>query len=77
MSTHHGPVRYITLADDNHQPVGVVANGGADWPLNCRQRSHATPSRCPHAGVAELLEHIELGHSAGRFVEVIDVDQGR
>ncbi len=67
-------VRYITLANDDHQPLGVVASGGAGWTLNCGQCSHATPSTSPVAAVAELLEHIERAHSAAAPVEVIAVD---
>lgn len=78
MTTERRLVRYITLADDDHQPLGVVADGGAGWTLNCGLCSHATPSPSPDAGVAELLEHIEGAHSAGPVVEVSDVvDRGR
>jgi hypothetical protein len=77
MTTKRSHVRYITLADENHQPLGVVANGGADWTLNCGRCSHATPGTTPGAAVAELLEHIERAHSAAAIVERIEVvDQG-
>ncbi len=73
MTTERRRVRYITLADDDHQPLGAVAYGGAGWTLNCGLCSHATPSPSPDAGVAELLEHIERAHSAGPLVEVSEV----
>jgi len=73
MTTERRHVRYITLADDDNQPLGVVADGGAGWTLNCGLCSHATPSSSPDAGVAELLEHIEGAHSAGPLVEVSEV----
>ncbi len=73
MSTERRPVRYITLADDDHQPLGVVAHGGAAWMINCGLCSHATPISSPDAGVAELLDHIERAHPAGPLIEVSEV----
>lgn len=69
MTSGRGPVRYITLADDDQRPLGVVAYGGAGWTLNCGQCPHATPTTSPDTGVVALLAHIERTHSAGPSVE--------
>ncbi len=66
-------VRYITLADDDQQPLGAVAYGGAGWTLNCAQCPHATPTSSPDTGVAALLAHIEHAHSAAPLVGGIEL----
>ena len=71
MTTTPGPLRYITLADDDHQPLGIVAYGGADWTLNCGRCTHSRPSSRPDAAVTELLAHIEGAHRVP-VVEVLD-----
>jgi hypothetical protein len=73
MTSERGGVRFITLADGDQQPLGVVAYGGADWTLNCGQCPHARPSTSPNAAVKELLTHIERAHHHGSAVEVVDV----
>lgn len=73
MSSDSGRVRFITLADDDNQPVGVVAYGGADWTLNCGQCPHSSPSTSPDAAVMELLAHIERAHPVAGPVEDVEV----
>jgi hypothetical protein len=73
MSTERGRVRFITLADEDQQPLGVVAYGGADWTFNCGQCPYASPSPTPHAAVTELLGHIEHAHPVASAVEVVEV----
>ena len=73
MTNERGPLRFITLADDHQQPLGVVAYGGADWTVNCGQCPYASPSTSPGSGVMELLVHIEDAHAAGGAVEVVEV----
>lgn len=73
MTSERGRVRFITLADDDQQPLGVVAHGGDGWTFNCGQCPYASPSTSPAAGVMELLVHIERAHPAGSPVEGIDV----
>ena len=70
MTYERGRVRFITLADEDQQPLGVVAHGGADWTVNCGQCPYASPSTTPGSGVMELLVHIERAHAAGGAVEV-------
>ena len=62
MTIERGPVRYITLADDDYQSLGLVAYGGAGWTLTCEQCRHAAPSTTSEAAVTELLAHIEREH---------------
>lgn len=78
MTSQRGAVRYITLTEDDHEPLGAVAYGGAGWTLNCGQCPHATPTSRPDAGVVALLAHIERAHPPAPLVEVIEVlDQDR
>lgn len=62
MTIDRGPVRYITLADDDYQSLGLVAYGGAGWTLTCEQCRHAAASTTPEAAVTELLAHIQHEH---------------
>ena len=65
-----------TLADDDQQPLGAVACGGAGWTPNCAQCPDATPTSSPDTRVAALLARMEQAHSAGPLVEGIElVDQ--
>jgi hypothetical protein len=75
MARERGPLTYITLTDDKHQPLGAVACGGADWSLNCGQCSYAAPSSSPAAAVTDLLAHIEQVHVAAPVVEIVEVVQ--
>ena len=61
--TEPGPLRYITLADDDYESLGLVAYGGADWTINCGRCPYAKPSTDPATGVTDLLAHIEREHS--------------
>jgi hypothetical protein len=74
MTNERGRVRFITLADEDQQPLGVVAHGGADWTVNCGQcsHSHASPTS-PGSGVMELLVYIERAHAADEAVEAVEV----
>ena len=72
MTNERGRVRFITLADEDQQPLGVVAHGGADWTFNCGQCPYASPSTSPGSGVMELLDHIERAHAAGVAVEAAE-----
>ena len=72
MTNERGRVRFITLADEDQLPLGVVAYGGADWTFNCGQCPYASPSTSPGSGVMELLVHIERAHAAGA-VGVVEV----
>ncbi|MDQ3642454.1 MAG: hypothetical protein M3450_13565 [Actinomycetota bacterium] len=71
MTTERGPLTYITLTDNEHQPLGAVAYGGADWTLNCGLCPHAAPSTDPKDGVKELVAHIEGAHLVTAVVDVI------
>ena len=71
MTNERRPLRYITLADDDHQPLGVVAYGGADWTLNCALCPHSRPSNRPGVAVIELLAHIEGGHPVLSVAEIV------
>ena len=71
MTSERGRLRFITLADEDQQPLGVVAYGGADWTFNCGQCPYASPSVSPDAAVMELLGHIEHAHPVASPVEVV------
>ena len=73
MTSGQGRVRFITLADEDQQTLGVVAYGGADWTFNCGQCPYASPSISPEAAVMELIVHIEHAHPVGCPVEVVEV----
>ncbi len=73
MTTKRGPLTYITLTDNEHQPLGAVAYGGADWTLNCGLCPHAAPSTNPEDGVKLLVAHIEGAHPVTAVGEVIEV----
>ena len=77
MTTERGPLTYITLTDNEHQPLGAVAYGGADWTLNCGLCPHAAPSTDPEDGVKELVAHIEGAHPVTAVIEVIEVPNPR
>ena len=59
MTNERGPLTYITLTDNEHQPLGAVAYGGADWTLNCGLCPHAAASTNPENGVKDLVAHID------------------
>ena len=77
MTTERGPLTYITLTDKEHQPLGAVAYGGADWTLNCGLCPHAAASTNPEDGVKELVAHIEGAHPVTAAVEVIETLNSR
>ena len=72
MTTRFGELRFITLEDEAHQPLGVVAFSGVDWMVNCGQCSHAGPATNPVTGVTELLAHIERVHTVVPSPSVAD-----
>ena len=72
MPSKCGPLTYITLADDRHEPLGAVAYGGDGWTLTCGQCPYACPSTDPGTAVTELLAHIDDAHGVAPLVEVVD-----
>lgn len=75
MTMRRGELRFITLEDEDHQPLGVVAFSGVDWMVNCGQCSHAGPCTNPVAGVTELLAHIGHVHTLVPSPSVADLGE--